>query len=424
MSDCAIRVEGLSKQYRIGAQQDRHDTLRDHIVSSVKSFFARNGHDQVVRTGGPIVSAVESSGSDTIWALRDVSFEVRQGEVLGIIGRNGAGKSTLLKILSRITEPTHGRIEIDGRVASLLEVGTGFHPELTGRENIYQNGVLLGMKTAEIDQKFDEIVDFSEISRFLDTPVKHYSSGMRVRLAFAVAAHLEPEILIVDEVLAVGDSGFQRKCLGKIGDVTKSGKTVLMVSHNMEAILNLSHRALYLESGRLVYEGTAAEVVSLYLTTREDVNRFVPRTEDQEGDQRAKFINVEVNPKSPRTGEPVEFIFTISRSDSAKTPLTAEVSIDFLSQDGVRLIQINSRHMGHTIEIPPGGMKLSVRLEKLPLVPGYYPAYLWIGTGNIPVDFRRSSLTLRVEPGCYVNGEFVDNRGWPVVVQSSWQTCT
>ena len=422
MSDVVVRVEGLSKQYRIGASQERHNTLRDQIVSNLKSWFRQRDPHLAPRHDSFASSKEPMYASDIIWALKDVSFEVKCGEVLGIIGKNGAGKSTLLKILSQITAPTDGRIEVDGRVASLLEVGTGFHPELTGRENIYLNGAILGMRKAEITRNFDEIVAFAEIEKFLDTPVKRYSSGMYVRLAFAVAAHLEPDILIVDEVLAVGDSGFQRKCLGKIGEVTKSGRTVLMVSHNMEAILNFGHRALLLDSGQLVYEGAIAEVVSRYLKTGEDVNRFLPpHRGEQEGDERAIFSDVEVYPNPPRTGEPVEFVFTISRNVSSRSTLSVEVSMDFLSQDGVRLLQVNSRHMGKDIEIPPGGLKLSTRLESLPFVPGYYPAYLWIGMGNIPVHFLRSSFILRVEPGCYCEGEFVDNRGWPVVVRSTWQ---
>ena len=227
MSDIVIRVDSLSKQYRIGGKQEGYRTLRDTLTETFVSPFRRAR--KLLR--GHAYGAAELD--EIIWALRDISFEVKRGEVVGIIGRNGAGKTTLLKILSRITEPTEGYAEIHGRVGSLLEVGTGFHPELTGRENIYLNGAILGMKKAEIERKFDEIVDFAEIEKFIDTPVKHYSSGMYVRLAFAVAAHMEPEILLVDEVLAVGDAAFQKKCLGKMGEVAEGGRTVLFVSHNM-----------------------------------------------------------------------------------------------------------------------------------------------------------------------------------------------
>ena len=247
MSHIAIRVENLSKQYKIAALRPHHDTLRDQLMGSLKSIFQRNGSPD--------------QGESTIWALRDVSFEVKQGEIIGIIGRNGAGKSTLLKVLSRITEPTTGSAEIFGRVGSLLEVGTGFSRELSGRENIYLSGAILGMKKAEITRKFDEIVSFAEVERFIDTPVKHYSSGMYLRLAFAVAAHLEPEILLVDEVLAVGDASFQKKCLGKMEEVHKGGRTVFFVSHNMAAITSLCTRCLLIDDGRLVRSGSPESVI-------------------------------------------------------------------------------------------------------------------------------------------------------------------
>jgi lipopolysaccharide transport system ATP-binding protein len=252
MSEIAIRVENLSKKYEIVVGKLRHDTLRDHISDTFSSLFQSNGHSQ--------------AGKEAFWALKDVSFEIKPAEVIGVIGRNGAGKSTLLKILSRITRPTSGSAEIHGRVASLLEVGTGFHGELTGRENIYLNGAILGMKKAEIDRKFDEIVAFSEVEKFIDTPVKRYSSGMYVRLAFAVAAHLEPEVLIIDEVLAVGDAAFQKKCLGKMGDIASLGRTVLFVSHNMAAIAQICKRTFLLKDGKLVLEGDSASIVSAYLT--------------------------------------------------------------------------------------------------------------------------------------------------------------
>lgn len=247
-----IKVEGLGKQYRLGGQA-AYGTLRDSIGDALRAPFTRSRREH------------KENGSQTIWALRDVGFEVAPGEVIGIIGRNGAGKSTLLKILSRITEPTLGRVALYGRVGSLLEVGTGFHPELSGRENIFLNGAILGMTRVEIERKFDEIVAFAETEKFLSTPIKFYSSGMYTRLAFAVAAHLEPEILIVDEVLAVGDVGFQRKCLNKMQDVSKQGRTVLFVSHNMAAITRLCPRAILLEGGVIAQDGPAHEVVSSYL---------------------------------------------------------------------------------------------------------------------------------------------------------------
>src|SRR5438876_3408959 len=235
MSDIAMKVEGLSKRYRIGANQQAYKTLKEKLNATALAPFRAARHLLTGNGNGHPPSAIRNLKSETIWALKDVSFEIKRGEVVGIVGRNGAGKSTLLKILSRITEPTEGCADIYGRVGSLLEVGTGFQPELTGRENIFLNGSILGMKHAEIKKKFDEMVTFAEIEKFIDTPVKHYSSGMYLRLAFAVAAHLEPEILLVDEVLAVGDIMFQKKCLGKMEDVARAGRTVLFVSHHMAA---------------------------------------------------------------------------------------------------------------------------------------------------------------------------------------------
>jgi homopolymeric O-antigen transport system ATP-binding protein len=260
-----ISVENLSKKYIIGHKQERHDTLRDALANGMKRFARKLSH--------PFSASQDDPAHEEFWALRDVSFDIRQGERVGIIGRNGAGKSTLLKILSRITEPTSGKASIRGRVASLLEVGTGFHPQLTGRENIFLNGAILGMSKAEISKKFDEIVAFAEIEKFLDTPVKRYSSGMYVRLAFAVAAHLEPEILIVDEVLAVGDAQFQQKCLGKMEEVGKEGRTVLFVSHNMAVINRLCPRCVYLERGRVANIGATPDVIEGYLTAGFSANQ-------------------------------------------------------------------------------------------------------------------------------------------------------
>ncbi len=285
MSDIAIRVENLSKAYRIGLKEQRHETLAGAVASFVRAPWqnyqnlrklSKFDHVSLADERSKIVAGSlptpnsqlptpSSLRDDVFWALQNVSFDVKHGEVLGIIGRNGAGKSTLLKILSRITEPTSGRATIYGRVASLLEVGTGFHPDLTGRENVYLNGTILGMRKNEVDRKFDEIVAFSEVEKFIDTPVKRYSSGMRVRLAFAVAAHLDPEILIIDEVLAVGDLDFQRKCLGKMGEVAECGRTVLFVSHNMAAVTQLCQRGMVLVNGAARFAGTSAQSVDFYI---------------------------------------------------------------------------------------------------------------------------------------------------------------
>lgn len=256
-----IKVQNLSKQYFLGAHKRKRETFREMLAGRLKAPF------RLLRHGLP-----PQKEKTRFWALKDISFEVKQGEVTGILGRNGSGKSTLLKILSRITDPTQGRAEIHGRVASLLEVGTGFHPELSGRENIYLNGIILGMRKREIDRQFDQIVAFSEVEKFIDTPVKRYSSGMGVRLAFAIGAHLRPEILLVDEVLAVGDVEFQKKCLGKMGDVAKTGRTVLFVSHNMAALAAVCETALLLDSGKLMYRGSIHEAIDKYLENMQSSN--------------------------------------------------------------------------------------------------------------------------------------------------------
>jgi lipopolysaccharide transport system ATP-binding protein len=287
-SNSVIVSEHLGKAYVIGHNQvrrERYTALRDVLTAKARSVF---GAAKRLAQGHITIRADESS--EEFWALQNVSFEINRGDVVGVVGRNGAGKSTLLKILSRITEPTQGRVRIRGRVASLLEVGTGFHPELTGRENVFLNGAVLGMTRSEIKKKFDEIVAFAEVERFLDTPVKRYSSGMYVRLAFAVAAHLEPEILIVDEVLAVGDAEFQRKCLGKIGQVAESGRTILFVSHNMQAVTRLCTKGILLEKGQVVAQGPAAEIVDRYV--QDSAAKNVSR--DFENDERYKHAVVQL----------------------------------------------------------------------------------------------------------------------------------
>jgi len=266
-NNIAIKVENISKRYRIGLKEDMYDTAGMAIFDFIKRPLKNYRKYRSLYRFNDSNPDSSHDFSDIIWALRDVSFEVKHGEVLGIIGRNGAGKSTLLKILTKITDPTVGRAEIRGRVSSLLEVGTGFHPELTGRENVYLNGTILGMRKKEVDRKFDQIVDFSGVEKFINTPVKRYSSGMRVRLAFSVAAHLEPEVLLIDEVLAVGDADFQKKCLNKMEEVGQEGRTVLFVSHNMPAVCRLCNRTILLEGGRLIEDGSSEQVVSSYLNS-------------------------------------------------------------------------------------------------------------------------------------------------------------
>lgn len=304
MADQAIRVQNLWKEYRIGSAPDTYRTLRDTLVDTVKAPFRR------LRGRG-------AETSEAIWALQDVTFDVPAGQVLGIIGRNGAGKSTLLKILSRITEPTRGEVQIHGRVGALLEVGTGFHPELTGRENIFLNGAILGMKREEIARKFDEIVDFSGVEKFIDTPVKRYSSGMYLRLAFSVAAHLEPEILVVDEVLAVGDAEFQRKCLGKMSDVASEGRTVLFVSHSMSAVLHLTQEAIVLDKGRMVYRAPSAEAVDYYLSNNAASSGERLWEASEVPDSAAPFRPVAVRVRNPK-GE-------VTDNARSVEPLTVEL---------------------------------------------------------------------------------------------------
>ena len=289
-----VRVQGLGKQYRISVRRASNDTLHETIFRNVRSPWS------LIKRNGDL-------HHETIWALKDLSFEVEPGEALGIVGRNGAGKSTLLKILSRITEPTTGRVELFGRVGSLLEVGTGFHPELTGRENVYLNGAILGMRKAEIRRKFDEIVAFSEIEKFIDTPVKWYSSGMYMRLAFAVAANFEPEILIVDEVLAVGDGPFQKKCLGKMGEISRAGRTVIFVSHNMSAIEALCNRVLWLVDGELVEGAETEKVVSDYVNTGVAVSteKVWEDPATALGDDAVRLHHVSVTPLGQERDEPI-----------------------------------------------------------------------------------------------------------------------
>jgi len=405
MNTPIISVENLSKLYRLG----------EISATGIKAFTKRH-----FRKSQTVLNVADTS-RDNIWAIRDVSFEVKQGEVLGIIGPNGAGKSTLLKILSRITDPTMGRAVLRGRVASLLEVGTGFHPDLTGRENIYLNGAILGMRKAEIARKFDEIVAFSEIDRFIDTPVKRYSSGMYVRLAFAVAAHLEPEILIVDEVLAVGDINFQKKCMGKMGDVVKHGRTILFVSHNMTAVLNLCSRAILMDHGRVMDVGKTAEVVSKYMVPDQRENMFCPNANKRSGDQRVKIVDFEVDPNPPRTGMPVKFVFHLLREATVPGNFYVDVAIGLYTEQAGPLFKIHSKQMGQDIAIPPGKSKVVVELQNMPLVQGRYSLNLCVKAGSQPLDWVRDGFVLSVSPGSFEDKSiYVEDGGYPIVVSSKW----
>jgi lipopolysaccharide transport system ATP-binding protein len=321
MSDIAVRVEGLSKQYRIGRQPTGR-TLYDAITAAFAAPFRRlSGHSQ---------SATHNPKPEYIWALKDVTFDLRRGEVLGIIGRNGAGKSTLLKVLSRITEPTEGAVDLYGKVSSLLEVGTGFHPELTGRENVFLNGAILGMRRWEIARKFDEIVAFAEVEPFLDMPVKHYSSGMYLRLAFAVAAYLEPEILLVDEVLAVGDAQFQRKCLGRMGTAAGQGETVLFVSHNLHAVSTLTKRTIVVDAGRVIFDGDTPSALALYRSTWNPTGARGGEYEDLSkttGLTRAHVITSH-DQSIHRCGEPLTFEFEFAFAEKPRAAVFSFQIVD------------------------------------------------------------------------------------------------
>ena len=361
-----ISAERLGKAYKLGLRDDRHATLRDALTAMVKAPWQRFQH---LREGG--------AEGDMFWALREATFEVERGAVVGIIGRNGAGKSTLLKILSRITEPTRGHARLRGRVASLLEVGTGFHPELSGRENIYLNGSILDMRKAEIDRKFDEIVAFAEVEQFLDTPVKRYSSGMYVRLAFAVAAHLEPEILIVDEVLAVGDMEFQKRCLGKMREVAQEdGRTVLFVSHNMSAVRNLCGDALLLEEGKIIDRGEANGIVDRY--GHQSLNRRNVWKRDADAATADSLMIEELEAKLQGEQPSLELRVRI-RVQSAQQHAPAFLNVDIFEPGGGWLMQAFPT-LDPFIEYQPNGQCFEVSIDLPPMIPGVYTVGAWVGT--------------------------------------------
>ena len=424
MSDVVIRAERLSKLYRIG-QREKFTTLRDVISRTFTAPFRRwfkNNQNE-------IVSNYQSSTSNNyIWALKDVSFEVKQGEVVGIIGRNGAGKSTLLKILARITEPTEGYAEVRGRVGSLLEVGTGFHPELTGRENIYLSGAVLGMKKREIDRKFDEIVAFAEMEKFIDTPVKYYSSGMYVRLAFAVAAHLDPEILLVDEVLAVGDAAFQKKCLGKMGDVAKEGRTVLFVSHNMAAIENLCSRAILLESGQIVSEGETKTIINLYLQsiTENITSTSLENITNRKGNGKIRLTYFYVtDPKGHQlkiiqSGQDIVFVLGFKCMEDNVKNVVFGIAIHSLS--GERLAVLYTSHTGQEFEKVPKKGEVRCYIPKFPFAPGRYQIRARVEVNGLEADFLKDGVGyIDVEAGdFYGTGKLCDKGYAPFLIYGNW----
>jgi lipopolysaccharide transport system ATP-binding protein len=426
VSDTVISVENLSKRYLIGhesAQRERYKALRDVIGREARNF-ARKAADLV--HGRQIVQGDET---EEIWALRNVSFAVKRGEVLGIVGRNGAGKSTLLKILSRITEPTAGRARVRGRVASLLEVGTGFHPELTGRENIYLNGAILGMSRAEIRRKFDEIVTFAEVERFLDTPVKRYSSGMYVRLAFAIAAHLEPDILVVDEVLAVGDATFQRKCLGKMGDVAQQeGRTILFVSHNMAAVQQLCARAVLLKGGMVVDEGTPSKVISNYLADLDTGKILLRDWKDRVTNNYARIINFEVcdergsHVSSVLMGDKLRFVLIVELYQSVSG---MQFGVYVHSGNGEAILELRSSHDGLYFDSAGGSVTVEADVDQVRLYPGEYTLSPWVCDRSYTTNFDwvRHCCKLSVLPARGAQGELglgLDSRWGKYFVPSVW----
>jgi lipopolysaccharide transport system ATP-binding protein len=402
MSSAVIRGEGLGKLYRRGIIWS--PGLRHALERFVKSPL-----------GG-----LRGKKEETFWALKDVSLEVKEGEVLGLIGRNGAGKTTLLKILSRITKPTTGWAEIRGRVGSLLEVGTGFHPELTGRENAFLSGAILGMRKKEIARKFDEIVAFAELEKFIDTPVKHYSSGMYVRLAFAVAAHLEPEILLVDEVLAVGDIRFQKKCLGKMGDVARTGRTIVLVSHNMAAINALSSRVVMMQDGGVVFDGPTQEATAKYYAESVDVAESgaslleMPR----EGNGKARFASISIQPQS-RGGEPMEIAYpgcqlrieidVQCRSEIADCLL----AVIFYDVNGVRVVDTNTAQKGESLSMSAGQQaRAHFLLHDVLLRPGKYFVGLWLGRQGVEtIDHIEQAVTVDVMEGSEISKDGINYPG-------------
>ena len=396
MSDTVIRVENLGKKYIIGhQQQERYTALRDVITNKVKSL-------------GSLInpqSKNENPAFEEFWALKDVSFDIKQGDRVGIIGRNGAGKSTLLKILSRITEPTTGSIKIKGRVASLLEVGTGFHPELTGRENIFLNGAILGMGKEEIKRKFDEIVAFAEVEKFLDTPVKRYSSGMYVRLAFAVAAHLEPEILIVDEVLAVGDAAFQKKCLGKMEDVGKEGRTVLFVSHNMAAIQNLCQRVVWLNQGQLIIDNQTQIVINDYLKTATNFSKIsLADRKDRQGDGKVRFTSVQFENEegtvhSFYSGQKAKIILFFENNTNQNLK-NFNIALGIDNQMGERITHLSTEIRGTNLDNVNYDVNyVTIELDKLPFTAGRYSFTIFSTVNGVIADWIQNAGFFEVESG-------------------------
>jgi len=425
-NETAIKVENISKIYRIGIKENRHDSFGRTVFDFVRSPLKNYRKYRSLYKFDDISLHENNNSSDTIWALRDVSFEVKKGEVLGIIGRNGAGKSTLLKILCKITDPTRGRAEIRGRISSLLEVGTGFHPELTGQENVYLNGTILGMTKREINRKYDQIVEFSGFEKFINTPVKRYSSGMKVRLAFSVAAHLEPEVLMVDEVLAVGDAEFQEKCIGKMDDIAKSGRTVLLVSHNMAAIDSLCSRSLVLKNGALVFDGPAREAIEKHL---DPLNPTIAdrlfEYEKRDGDGRARFTSLRFEDsggnsvQSLQMGEDLFIKLGFRCSEIIQDP---RFSVILKDQLGHRLIAARTHiSFGKLPQSKSGGIVVC-KIPIIPLLPGRFFVTISLYDGRHKlIDRLRDISVIRLMPAnIYGTGQIPDSQDCLISPSISW----
>src|SRR5881296_1836798 len=411
MSD-SIRVEHLSKQYFLG-KASQQTMLRERLASFLKNPFAK-----------------DTSATDTLWALRDVSFGIKEGEVVGIIGRNGAGKSTLLKVLSKITYPTSGRVKVRGRVASLLEVGTGFHEELTGRENIFLNGSILGMRQREVEAKLDQIIEFAGVKRFIDTPIKRYSSGMRLRLGFAVAAHLDPDVLIVDEVLAVGDAGFQRKCLNAMDGLRSGGRTVLFVSHNMAAVENLCSRCIWIDAGKVVMDGAPREVIEAYMNTFANAREAMAdlrSVKDRRGSGEIRYTGVEY---LNTAGEPLQVVrsgdsLIIRFHYHASKPIPfPSFGFRLYTEFGTLVTDTSTWH--HAIDIPlvpPGDGYVDLHIDFLNLLPARYYFSLWItGTASPVHDNIEYCAQLEVElSNVYSSGRMLDSLSGIVFFPQRWK---
>ena len=415
MGDIAIKVEDLGKRYRIG-EREPYRALRDVLAGAFAARLRRLGLGRRSAAPGPGTAAGPSARAERfIWALKGVSFEVTRGEVVGIIGRNGAGKSTLLKILSRITRPTEGRAEVHGLVGSLLEVGTGFHPELTGRENIFLNGAILGMKKAEIDGRFAEIVAFAEVEKFIDMPVKHYSSGMYMRLAFAVAAHLEPDILLVDEVLAVGDAQFQKKCVGKMGEVAKEGRTVLFVSHNMAAVEQLCSRAICLADGRVERTGNVEEVIRFYLSSNEWRQRGEGGALARSADGAVELLSVGAVDEEggPLLSAQCGRDLNLSMLLRTRRPLPrVTVSIGLNNLYDTRVAVLHSGIAGCDLSLLPGTHSVVCRVSDFPLSAGGYVMDVKVISGHEVVLWAPRVEQLMVEAGDFYNTGRLPDPSW------------